>query len=318
MRSRRSICRSSHRHRRRDPPSYAGVAFAWDAVNEAIDDADGHGLKANIWYPDVPDYVDVAFAAARAADPAAKLFYNDYNVGSATGWSAGKSDAMYAMVAGMLDRGVPIDGVGLQARRALVARRAPRAPAPPSGHVVCSLALERMNTCVCSSLQMHIGVGYNLVDGVAKNMARYGVLGLEVHITELDISCKADDGCEVGGATAARGLRARAVQRKRKKDLAPPRRTPSSRRKNRLGWPGREWSDDVERAQAALYAALLGACLAEPACTNFESWGFTDEARRESRNESFLRITHEIITYKTNHDPFRVGLFRITPTALGA
>lgn len=46
-------------------------------------------------YPDVPDYVDFAFKTARTvAAPHVKLFYNDYNVGSATGWSQAKSDRM--------------------------------------------------------------------------------------------------------------------------------------------------------------------------------------------------------------------------------
>ena len=88
---------------------YGPRAYCWDVVNEALDD---HGLKPSApWYPAVPDYIDVAFRAARkAGGPGVKLFYNDY---SAEGLNA-KSDQVYALVKGMQARGVPIDGVGLQ------------------------------------------------------------------------------------------------------------------------------------------------------------------------------------------------------------
>ena len=46
-------------------------------------------------YPAVPDYVDVAFQTAReVGGNDTKLFYNDYNVASASGWSKSKSDRM--------------------------------------------------------------------------------------------------------------------------------------------------------------------------------------------------------------------------------
>jgi endo-1,4-beta-xylanase len=81
-------------------------------VNEAID-WDGHkwGLKnATPWYPTLPTYVDDAFKFARAADPEAQLFYNDFGV---VDWNKGKRDAIYDMIKGMQNRGIPIDGVGL-------------------------------------------------------------------------------------------------------------------------------------------------------------------------------------------------------------
>merc|ERR1711879_236844 len=82
--------------------------LAWDVVNEAVDN---NGLKANTWYPKLPNYVDIAFQAARAADPDTELFYNDFG---AEGLNT-KSDQIYKLVASMVKRGVPIDGVGLQA-----------------------------------------------------------------------------------------------------------------------------------------------------------------------------------------------------------
>jgi len=125
---------------------YGERALAWDVVNEALD---SRGLKPSApWYPAVPDYIDVAFAAARAAaGPRVKLFYNDY---SAEGMNS-KSNQVYALVKGMRSRGVPIDGVGLQFHW---------------------------------SLDFH-----DSMSAVAANMKRLGELGLEVHITELDIKC---------------------------------------------------------------------------------------------------------------------------------
>jgi endo-1,4-beta-xylanase len=130
---------------------YAGQVFAWDVVNEVFE-ADGH-IESSIWY-DQPGigfngrgtaYVEQAFRWARAADPHALLFYNDYDT---EGLNA-KSDAVYAMVKDFKRRGVPIDGVGLQ---------------------------------------MHI---FNLstkeIADLAANIARLTALGLQVHITEMDV-----------------------------------------------------------------------------------------------------------------------------------
>jgi len=127
---------------------YKNKTLAWDVVNEAIDDTD-YNLRASVWNnitatDDYSSYVDLAYQLARTADPSAKLFYNDYNVASMDGWSAGKSDAMFDMVKSMVDRNVPIDGVGFQ---------------------------------------LHVGTGYDMIDGLKKNMQRYHDIGIEVHIT---------------------------------------------------------------------------------------------------------------------------------------
>eukprot|EP00662_Eupelagonemidae_sp_cell21_P030601 gene30601-27211_t len=162
----------------------AGPVMAWDVVNEAVDT---RGLKhAAPWYPAVPDYIDIAFRAARAADPSALLFYNDYGADMVNA----KSTVMYNMVKSMKDRNVPIDGVGLQMHL--------RVTDPPQA----------------------------LGTSVAQNIARFGALGLQVHITELDVKCP--DPC-----------------------------------------------DDAK--QAAVYASVLRACLSSPACTVFQTWGFTDK-----------------------------------------
>jgi endo-1,4-beta-xylanase len=134
---------------------YSGRVFAWDVVNEALDE---NGTpKDSIWYnqPGIglstqgTAYVEQAFRWAHDADPKALLFYND-NGGEGLNR---KSDAIYAMLKDFKNRGVPVDGVGLQ---------------------------------------MHISrLDYD-TDAVAKNIERLTKLALQVHITELDVSLPVD------------------------------------------------------------------------------------------------------------------------------
>src|SRR5262249_24096541 len=55
-------------------------------------------------------YIEEAFRAAHEADPDARLYYNDYDIESAYK----KADAAYEMVADLVAKDVPIDGVGMQ------------------------------------------------------------------------------------------------------------------------------------------------------------------------------------------------------------
>jgi len=90
---------------------YKGQCRSWDVVNEALDDSTGAVKTNNVWAKTIgASYIDLAFQAARAADPQAKLYYNEYNIENQTAKSAG----VYQLVMGMKQRGVPIDGVGLQ------------------------------------------------------------------------------------------------------------------------------------------------------------------------------------------------------------
>jgi endo-1,4-beta-xylanase len=122
---------------------YKGRIYAWDVVNEAID---GDTLRDTVWSRVIgPEYIDLAFRWAHEADPDALLFYNDYG---GEGINR-KSDAIYDLVAGMIERGVPVHGVGLQ---------------------------------------MHLISGLAPLPGrAAENMERLGALGLQVHVTELDV-----------------------------------------------------------------------------------------------------------------------------------
>jgi endo-1,4-beta-xylanase len=92
----------------------APLIYEWDVVNEAIDGDPAHWRKGT-WYEGVTskqDFLDDCFRAARAADPKVRLIYNDYSIELRDGES--KSAFLLDMVAGMVARRVPIDGVGLQ------------------------------------------------------------------------------------------------------------------------------------------------------------------------------------------------------------
>lgn len=128
---------------------YAAQVNIWDVVNEGIDDSGN--LRDSFWLRALgPQYIDLAFRWAHQANPKAKLFYNDYG-GEGLGR---KSDAIYNLVKGLLQRHVPISGVGLQMHVFLDS-----APAPSA---------------------------------VIANMQRLAALGLQVQITEMDVAVQND------------------------------------------------------------------------------------------------------------------------------
>src|SRR5579863_1349240 len=130
---------------------YAEHVFAWDVVNEALNEKGE--TKDSIWYnhPGIgmsgngTAYVEQAFRWAHEAEPHTLLFYNE---AEGEGMNQ-KSDAIYAMVKDFKQRGVPIDGVGLQ------------------------LHISRLD--------------YD-TGALAANISRLTALGMQVHITELDVS----------------------------------------------------------------------------------------------------------------------------------
>lgn len=124
---------------------YKGKLVAWDVVNEAIAYGAPYGPQPSYWLTTLGSgYVDQAFRWAREADPTAKLFYNDTG-GEGLG---AKSDAVYNLVQGLISRGVPIDGIGLQ---------------------------------------MHVTTTPPSTDSISANLKRLAALGLEIHITEMDV-----------------------------------------------------------------------------------------------------------------------------------
>jgi endo-1,4-beta-xylanase len=114
---------------------YKGKIISWDVVNEAIDLPNSGGwditdwkscLRKNTghvsaadnsaWYGAIgPEFVELAFLAARAADPVAKLYYNDFSLDNQD-----KARAVYNMVMDINGRHTVggrklIEGVGMQA-----------------------------------------------------------------------------------------------------------------------------------------------------------------------------------------------------------
>ena len=99
---------------------FKGKVTEWDVVNECLDDdqsiirnnPDAYTLRQNVWQRAIgDDYIDSAFVYARQADPTVLLYLNDYDVEMQ---GKAKAVAFYNIVKRLQQRGIPIDGVGLQ------------------------------------------------------------------------------------------------------------------------------------------------------------------------------------------------------------
>ncbi len=90
---------------------YKNKVYAWDVVNEAVSDRPGELFRPTdtLYKIAGEDYIEMAFRFARAADPAALLFYNDYRFSNPE-----KRQKIYELIKRMKSRGVPIDGIGIQ------------------------------------------------------------------------------------------------------------------------------------------------------------------------------------------------------------
>jgi endo-1,4-beta-xylanase len=129
---------------------FRNKVFAWDVVNEAFNEKGR--LRDSIWYnqPGIGAGKDTAYIAQafRWAHDADPNAVLFYNEAEAEEVNP-KSDAIFAMVKDFRERGVPINGIGFQ---------------------------------------MHI---FNLapnVASIAANFARFGKLGIQIHITEMDVA----------------------------------------------------------------------------------------------------------------------------------
>jgi endo-1,4-beta-xylanase len=87
----------------------------WDVVDEPLKDNTSSGvdnLRHNIWWQAMGDgYIDEAFNAARAANPDAKLYLNEYGLEE----DGPRWDSFLALVSRLKASGVPVDGIGFQA-----------------------------------------------------------------------------------------------------------------------------------------------------------------------------------------------------------
>lgn len=89
-------------------PSASKTSLA-DPVSLALNE-DGT-YRQNVFYQHIGEaYITIAFAAAAAADPNAKLYYNDYNIE----YAGPKATGAQNIVKLIKNAGLRIDGVGLQ------------------------------------------------------------------------------------------------------------------------------------------------------------------------------------------------------------
>lgn len=91
---------------------FRGSVHRWDVVNEPLASL-GTGRSTSVFWSLGDDWIAEAFALAHSIDPTAELWLNEYG----SDWVPGKHEALMALVRELIDRGVPIDGVGLQTHR---------------------------------------------------------------------------------------------------------------------------------------------------------------------------------------------------------
>ena len=147
---------------------FKGRIWQWDVVNEAVSDPwDSPPTHyKGFWAEHLgPGYLADAFRWARAADPKALLFYNDYNIEAfGSGNPADdKTQFVYEMVRQLRKEGVPVDGVGSQG---------------------------------------HLGTQYGNYDTiqVADALKRFTDLGLATAFTEVDVRSQMTAGVQAGDA----------------------------------------------------------------------------------------------------------------------
>jgi endo-1,4-beta-xylanase len=89
---------------------FKGKCYAWDVVNEPFNEDGTFRADAFSNAMGGMQYIADALKTARAADPAAKLYLNDFNI---EGQNA-KSNAMFSLAQSLLAAGVPLDGIGFE------------------------------------------------------------------------------------------------------------------------------------------------------------------------------------------------------------
>ncbi len=94
---------------------FGAAIDAWDVVNEPLDPGQPDCLQHGPFYQVLgQSYIDIAFQAARAANPAAKLFLNDFSTADAN-----RLACLVQVVKDLQSRGIPIDAVGHEMHNAI-------------------------------------------------------------------------------------------------------------------------------------------------------------------------------------------------------
>jgi len=143
---------------------YAGRVVSWDVVNEAVErnDRRSDGLRRSVWLEALgPGYLDLAFHAARQADPRSRLCFADYGLEyDDIPWMVEKRGTTLEILRGLKARGVPVDVLALQGHL--------RGDHPPA-----------------------------FGQGLADFLSEAADLGLEIYVTELDVDDQKTPGSPV-------------------------------------------------------------------------------------------------------------------------
>jgi len=122
---------------------YKGKIGGWDVVNEALNE-DGSLRKSGFLQIVGESFIENSFRFAYEADRDAELYYNDYNL-----VNRDKRDGAIQLVKNLKEKGVKIDGVGIQA---------------------------------------HWGLDYPSIAEIEEAIEKFSALGVKVMFTELDVS----------------------------------------------------------------------------------------------------------------------------------
>lgn len=137
---------------------YKGRIASWDVINEPLQPFAPELRTGSPWYRAMgEDYIAFALREAHRADPAARLYINEF----ACEERNAKSDGLYRLARRLLERGVPLHGIGFQMHEDMTEEYQP------------------VNA-----------------EAFRDNVQRFIDLGLEVRISEMDVNLHEEDSPE--------------------------------------------------------------------------------------------------------------------------